>query len=260
MNRTTIPFAIRPAATRRATVLVGAVFALTLLAPFGVGRVPAFAAAPPLAKTKSAKKPTTRKALAKKADPRKRTRLTPKPLPKPTPKPSPVVIIPAPKPSPAPVPDPAPRPVPAPVPVKPTRTPTSAQLNAPIPVGGGTFILEKVETTDKALPNLLGLNLPDTGTHYIVFTMRVKNEMQTPLAWSLEKFNPQLQTSGGGQVIRGIDLMTAKNDKFEKQPIQPGEEKELRFHFQVPQGAVPQTLILGAVGGPAYQFDVSGVR
>jgi hypothetical protein len=129
----------------------------------------------------------------------------------------------------------------------------------PYPVAGAALTIEKAEYTDQTMPNLFGPNLPDPGTHYLVFTIRVRNESGAPVVWGFDRFRPTL--TAGGQVIRGINLLTAKNEKFETQPINPGEEKELRFHFQVPKTAPVATLTLQSGSNiPPYVFDLSAVH
>lgn len=128
------------------------------------------------------------------------------------------------------------------------------------PIGGGEALLEKAEFADGFLPNLLGPIPPDPGTRYVLFSVRVRNTGAAPLMWDFERVNPRLQTrNAGDRVLRGATILTASNDKFERQPIQPGEEKALRFHFQVPLNAQLQSLTLGA-NGAQFRYDVSGVR
>lgn len=151
----------------------------------------------------------------------------------------------------------APRPV---TPLVVVRGPRTGERNIPYSVGGAQLTFQGGEVTDKSLPNLFGNIPPDAGTHYVLFTMSVKNTGAVPLDWSFERFNPKLETANSGDtIVRGTALLTGKNAKFETQPIQPGEEKMVRFHFQVPIAAMPKTLSLSSDGNE-YRFDVSDVR
>ena len=162
-----------------------------------------------------------------------------------------------------PVPTPTPRVVVPKMP-PPVIRPSSAvgQMGSAYLVGGGTLTLEKAEFTDTALPNLFGPVPPDPGTRYVVFTVRVHNTLNRALLWSFEQFHPTLRIIGGeGAPLRAINLMTENNNKFEKQPLQSGETKVLRFHFQVPQDAHLLSLSVGeGTGTPQYVYDLSGVR
>jgi hypothetical protein len=137
-----------------------------------------------------------------------------------------------------------------------------AQAGMPCPLAGCEVTLEKAEFTNRPLANLFGPVPPDPGTRYALFTIRVRNTGSAPVQWGFDRFNPALQTSGSaGQVIRGANLLTGGNDKFEKQPIQPGEEKTLRFHFQVPLGARLTTLSMGeSASRPQYLFGLTSVE
>jgi hypothetical protein len=137
----------------------------------------------------------------------------------------------------------------------------AASENMPYSFGAQKVSLTGAEFTDKNLPNLFGPIAPDAGTHYVVFTLRVQNAGTEPVSWTFERFNPTVQTDDpAAKPLRGQTLLTATNARFETQPIQPGEEKVVRFHFQVPLTAHLRSLTLTPGGGAEYRFDLSGLH
>lgn len=139
--------------------------------------------------------------------------------------------------------------------------PMVAKMGTPYLMSGCEVILEKAEYTTMSLPNLFGPVRPDDGTHYMLFTIHIANHGVTPVLWTYDSFRPTLQTSANAKILRGGGLLTSNNKRFELQPLQPGEEKTLHFHYQVPMDVNVSALTIGeTAASPKYSFDLTAIR
>lgn len=140
-------------------------------------------------------------------------------------------------------------------------TPTTGKIGTAYLMSGCEMTLEKVEYTTQSLPNLFGPVRPDDGMRYLLFTIHIQNNGTVPVMWTYDSFRPTLQSNASAKILRGAGLLTSSNKRFELQPLKPGEEKTLHFHFQVPDEAIVTALTIGETAiSPKYTFDLTGIH